>query len=287
MYIYWIVDGKKRGPVAVSDFISMLEVGDISPDTLCWHSGCSGWLPARELPALAAFFKKDVEEDESESDAPAAPRQAASSAAAAAADPSSQQQALPRLGLCLPRPSDRFMARLVDCHLYVVAVTGLCYFFHVPFSLYLQPGNLLFWLPMILLEALLVKLRLPTPGKAFFGIAFFPPSRIPFIRALVRSLLAIVIGMGCMQPILALFTLPLTLYSLKKRHLTSWDIFTGIIPVQTHPEQRSPLRLVLFVILILLCSQLYSFFLQPWMPDMLRELQSYWPEAADFFLPPQ
>lgn len=285
MYIYWIEDGKRRGPSTVSDFISLLETGEITADTLCWHSGCSAWAPARELPALVAYFQQENEKEQSDKDSATPAETSCASrqdAVSEAANSTPSQQILHRTSLYLPHPADRLMARLADCSLYAVIVTGVCYLFHVPYSPYLQPGSLLFWLPMALLEALSIHLRLSTPGKAFFGIMLFTPAhRISLPRAFVRSFLALILGMGCMQPLLALFTLPLTLYSLKKRRLTSWDLYTGVIPAQMRPGRNSFLRIWLFIIVLLVNMQLCSYFMQPWLPDMLSELQSYWPEAAE------
>lgn len=284
MYIYWIESDRKHGPDTVADFISLLETGEVSPETLCWHAGCSKWTPARELPALSAYFREEEEkQDNSEaSDLTEVADIPQQDNAAGVQVPFPSRQALHRTGLYLPRSTDRFMARLMDCSLYAAAAMGFCYFFQIPYSSYLQPGGICFWLPMVLLEALSIHLRLSTPGKAFFGIVLFTPlRRISFPRAFVRSFLAMVMGMGCMQPLLALITLPLTLYSLKKRHLTSWDIYTGIIPTQVRREHGSFLRIWLFIIVILVNVQLCSYFMQPWLPDMLSELQSHWPEAAE------
>lgn len=293
MYIYWIKGNKRRGPGTVADFIGMLEIGEASPDTLCWHAGCSSWVPARELPALSAYFqeKREEEQTDSNSNAPAeTPDILQQATAVGTVDPASPQQAPSCTSLYLPQPAERFMARLVDCSLYAVTVTGLCYLLRIPYSPYFQPGSLLFWLPMPLLEALSIHLRLSTPGKAFFGIVLFTPShRVSFARALVRSFLAMLMGMGCMQPLLAVITLPLTLYSLNKRRLTSWDIHTGVIPAQVRRERGSFLRIWLFIIVMLVNLQLFSLFMQPWLPDMISELHSYWPEAAEMLgqqLPP-
>lgn len=50
---YWIaVDNRKTGPLKLADVIALCP----SPDTLVWHQGLPTWLPAREVPELAAAF---------------------------------------------------------------------------------------------------------------------------------------------------------------------------------------------------------------------------------------
>ncbi len=276
MYIYWIDGDKKRGPITVPDFLSLLEMGEVNEETLCWHSGCSGWQKARELPALAAYFtdKKQGTEDETH----AAPHAPGETSAGRGSSPSPTMQ---RIGVTLPRPGERLMARLTDCSIYAVLVLGCLYLFRVPYSPYLQPGSIFFWLPMTLLEAFCICRGRTTPGKAFFGIMLFIPTmNIPFRRAFFRSFLAMVMGMGCMQVWLAIFTLPLTFYSLKTRRITAWDFRSGILAVSVRKKRGGSLRVWTFIIILLVNLQLCSYFMQPWLPEMLRDLETYWPEAA-------
>lgn len=56
MDIYWIQDKQRRGPATVPDVISLVQMGEITRDTLGWHAGCQGWKPLCELPALADFL---------------------------------------------------------------------------------------------------------------------------------------------------------------------------------------------------------------------------------------
>lgn len=56
MDIYWIKDKHRCGPATVPDVISLVQMGEISPDTPGWHAGCKGWMPLRSLPALSDFL---------------------------------------------------------------------------------------------------------------------------------------------------------------------------------------------------------------------------------------
>ncbi|HIX20727.1 MAG TPA: DUF4339 domain-containing protein, partial [Candidatus Akkermansia intestinigallinarum] len=58
MDIYWIKDKRRCGPATVPDVISLVQMGEISPDTKGWHAGCKQWMPLRELPALSDFLNE-------------------------------------------------------------------------------------------------------------------------------------------------------------------------------------------------------------------------------------
>ena len=62
MDIYWIADKRQCGPATVPDVLSLVQMGELSPDTRGWHAGCENWMPLRELPALADFMKEKEEE---------------------------------------------------------------------------------------------------------------------------------------------------------------------------------------------------------------------------------
>lgn len=70
MDIYWIKDKQRRGPATVPDILSLVQSGELTPDTLGWHAGCTGWQPLRELPALCDFLREP--EPETEEEAPRA-----------------------------------------------------------------------------------------------------------------------------------------------------------------------------------------------------------------------
>lgn len=68
MDIYWIKDKHRCGPATVPDVISLVQMGEISPDTKGWHAGCKQWMPLRELPALSDFLNELKEKSEQPDD---------------------------------------------------------------------------------------------------------------------------------------------------------------------------------------------------------------------------
>ena len=192
MRIYWIVNGQQHGPASVPDVISKLQLGELEPHTLGWHSGCDNWLPLCELPALTDYFTE-------------------LSAAHLPPEPEPAAQAESRLPLLhssiikvmLAGPATRFLARMVDMALYATLMMGIMYFFQVPYKDFFHPGAPLFWLPMVLIEAYMVSAWGGTPGKFWLGI------RLQSIKgqrtvagALKRSVLVFILGVGCMHALL-------------------------------------------------------------------------------------
>jgi membrane protease subunit (stomatin/prohibitin family) len=50
------IDGTTRGPIAGSQLLSMIGAGALTPMTLVWTAGMAGWMPAGDVPQLAAAF---------------------------------------------------------------------------------------------------------------------------------------------------------------------------------------------------------------------------------------
>ena len=73
MDIYWIADKRQCGPATVPDVLSLVQMGELSPDTRGWHAGCENWMPLRELPALADFLKEKEEEPQQQEELPPVP----------------------------------------------------------------------------------------------------------------------------------------------------------------------------------------------------------------------
>ena len=273
MQIYWIENKQKRGPSTVPDVLSMVRSGDLSADTLGWHQGCKDWTPLRELPALADFLADDEKAAEAE-EQPEAETPAEKDAEKAAPAPDLQAVA----HLLMPGPLPRFIARLMDTALYATFVLGLMYMLHVPYKPYFQPGSPLFWLPLPVLEALMLYQWRSTPGKRWMGIALAMPGRPSFSALLMRSILVFVMGMGCMLFPFNLITLALSYFGLMRSHRTLWDMRAGTLPVLRRAPSAA--YTVAGICFLFLCVQLCSQYLQPWVPDMMRELQEQSPEAA-------
>lgn len=48
--------GQSQGPFGLSQLQSAISQGQLNPATLVWSPGMAGWLPAGQVPALAAYF---------------------------------------------------------------------------------------------------------------------------------------------------------------------------------------------------------------------------------------
>ena len=290
MRIYWIEDGKRCGPATVPDVLSKVQLGELSPDTPGWHAGCEKWVPLKELPALADFLGAPAEPPVEPAEAPedAAPAEEAEPAGSSGF-PQGTVEPSQLLNLMLPGPMTRFLARMVDMSLYATLVLGIMYIFRVPYMSSFHPGRLLFWVPMLVIEAILINGWGTTPGKYWLGVRLVSMGgRVALSGALMRSVMAFALGMGCMVPLLSLFTMAISFVQLRRKGYLPWDIISSTLPVLTRPLpgfQRLAVVVYLFLT-VSLCGQ----YMQPWLPDMQRELREESPEAAEFverFLPPQ
>ena len=278
MYIYWLDKQERRGPVTVPDVLSMIRLEELSWDTLGWHSGCSGWMPLRELPALSGFAPTSTQLPE-ESPLPSSRDESssASSTEGGTTRPARRHIVLP---VGLPVPFARAVARATDCVLYATLLLGIIFLLEIPYKRVLLPGYPLFWILMPVLEAICISIWHTTPGKRWLGIAFVQGEKINFLSALGRSFYVFVFGMGCMIPLFMIMTLPLSYFDTKRRGLARWDLMGSPIPVVV---AKLPFGIIFLVIpFILLCLQLCSYFMLPWLPDMLTDLQNQDPEVLNF-----
>ncbi len=237
MDIYWIKDKKRCGPATVPDVISMVQMGELSPDTLGWHTGCAGWSPLSTLPALEEALKEKNDNGGDEAKLPPLPPPASQTPLpqSPAIDvtinhqpPAKEQQAQ----IKLPAPWVRLLARLVDCSIYAAIAATVVALCGLNFNNIIMP---LFWAPMIILEALLLSRRGATPGKMLMGITIGTigtNQKLTFRRALYRSISVNVIGMGCLLFPVALITITFSYFMLTKRGITIWDAQSLTLPLQ-------------------------------------------------------
>lgn len=55
-YIHVVVNGKTRGPLSLGEVISMVQSGDITPDTYMWKPGMPEWKPAKDITDVGFSF---------------------------------------------------------------------------------------------------------------------------------------------------------------------------------------------------------------------------------------
>ncbi len=262
MYIYWLEKQQRCGPATVPDVLSKIRTGELTWETLGWHSGCGGWQPLRCLPALADFARLDASEEVKQKEEPVV-----------------GEGKLRVRPVRLPTPMARFTARVMDCTIYATLVLGVVHALGLPFHPYLLPGHPLFWVGMPVLEAMLLRIWRTTPGKRWMGIRMTCVNRAGYWTMLGRSLYVFVFGMGCMLPLLMLIMCFFSYLSVRQRGLARWDTLSGIIPVAL--STASPAMILLMIPFFLLCMHLCSYFMLPWLPDMMQLMQEQNPQAVE------
>lgn len=284
MDIYWIKDKQRRGPATVPDILSLVQSGELTPDTLGWHAGCTGWQPLRALPALCDFLREPEPETEEEAPRAGDTMPEAGETAPESATAESSGESPQALRVMVPGPAPRALARLVDMALYAALFLLGCSLLRVPFSPLLLPGSPVFWLPYLLCEALLLRLWGTTPGKALFGIRIVcvrPEGIRPasWGQALLRVLLVFACGLGMMLSFLPLIMGAMTWWQIRERGVALWDARLGLLPMLLKPVSAA--RLLSGVLLLLFCVQVISQSMAPWVEPMLDMISAESPELGE------
>ncbi len=288
MDIYWIKDKQRRGPATVPDVLSLVQMGELTPDTPGWHAGCDGWKPLKELPALVDFLgdlkdkSKTAQSEAPESEInqlPPLPQQSTTSAPAPGISLTVPQSTAALISgeVTLPRPATRLAARLIDCSLYAAIASATINLLGLEYSDLLM---MLFWLPMIPLEALVISILGTTPGKRLMGITlstFGPGQQMSFGRALFRSISANLVGMGCFLFPICLVTMLISYFMLTRRGLTMWDAQTLTLPLQIRKPRILHYLVSFFVIYFM--AQVAAFNLVS-MPGAIEVIERTSPETA-------
>ncbi len=293
MDIYWIKEQKRCGPATVPDVVSMVQSGELTPETRGWHVGCEGWMPLRDLPALIDFLNPREPEGETASEpvstsdeaTPGSDREEALPPVPVA-EPDSEQHPdtfTLRVNVYNPGAGVRLLARLVDMSLYSTLVYAMIYMLNVGYSPYLLLSSPLFWLGMIALETISLRLFGTTPGKKLLNIYVWELSQEGFfglspMKAFFRSFMVFIGGLGMMMYMLPLIMGIISWFTLNRRGATSWDLRGNTRPVQF---SRPGAPRFVMAALVLFCSlHCCSFFLQPWLPAWLDDLARQAPSQA-------
>lgn len=275
MDIYWIEDKQKKGPAAVPDVIARIQMGEITPDTLGWHTGCEKWVPLRELPALADFI---VCLDKDKPDSAQTNQEPPNTT-----ENTPQPPPLPMSEV--PQPAGigrRLLARLTDYALYAAIFMGIIYLLKVPYNELLLFSQPLFWIPCIILEALILSKFGITPGKKLMGIrvtSLLDGKHPGGMASFSRSLGVFIMGMGCFIPLLSIVMMLIAARMCSKHRLTLWDTRARTVVLTTpgsHPA------IFLCIVLIFVSMQLVSYFTAPWIPEILQQIAEQSPEFAEW-----
>lgn len=273
MDIYWIANKKQCGPASVPDVLSLVQMGELTPDTRGWHAGCERWMPLRELPALADFLQEKPE-PQPEEELPPVPE--------ATGTPGNVATPLPEeaVRVYLPSPAVRLLARLVDMALYVLLVFGVIYVREIPFNAGLLPSSPLMWVGYVVLEAVLIGSLGTTPGKALMGIRVHcvNGAHMTMGRAFSRAGLVFMCGMGMMVSLLPVFMMGYSWWILRSRGITVWDARCGTLPLQMAPTQI--LRQFMAVVVVFASVYLTAFCMQPWLEPMVQIMEQQSPDIG-------
>lgn len=277
MDIYWIADKKKCGPATVPDVLSLVQMGELTPETKGWHAGCEQWMPLRELPALADFLAPPPEPAEELPPPPSAEETSPQNVENSAQLPPGAVR------VYLPSAAQRLLARLVDISLYMALVFGVVYAREIPFNAGLLPSSPLVWIGYIILEASLISYLGTTPGKSLLGIqvrCVGAGQQMGLGRSFSRAVTVFVAGMGMMISILPLFTIGYSWWTLRSRGITLWDARCSTLPFQL--ARASLLRHLVAVGLLFVCINLTLQFMLPWYPAMIEAVEQQSPETAEW-----
>ena len=283
MDIYWIENKQKHGPITVPDIIARVQMGELQADTtLGWHKGCEKWVPLKDLPALADFLA----EMQDKSKAPLTPQEEDEIGQLLTpsehAPKKDELPPIPVTVLTQPSLGRRFLARITDYAIYAALFMSCVYLLKVPYNEFLLFSQPTFWMPSILLEALLLSNKGTTPGKWLMGISVrslldgnLPPMRYTLSRAFG----VFIMGMGCFMPLLSIIMMCIAVHMVRKGALTLWDARARTITL-SHPQKRpAPF---LCCVIIFICIQIVSYCTAPWGPDMIQQIAETAPQAAEW-----
>lgn len=266
MEIYWIENKQRKGPISVAEIISLLEAGDITPETKGWHKGCAKWLPMHELPALSSYFHP-LEPSEEYQELPPIPHDLPADAQppVAAIDKTTRIFAV-------PAPVLRLWARVLDLLIYTVIALSILRLCSVGFhQTFVSP---IAWAPMFLIEAWLISRWSTTPGKWLLGIRVvtFEEKKLGLGTSLTRSIQVYIFGMGLVLTIFTPIMMLLSWWSLRKRGITMWDQRLQTLPLVTPPARME--RILIAAVLIFILMEAIGWLFMPWMPDFMAHIES-------------
>lgn len=279
MDIYWIQNHEKKGPLPEVEVISMLEAGLIPEDARAWHAGCAEWVRIHDLPALRGIYagsRREGEEgrngEEERLETPGGEEAPALPADADCLPEEGRAATEEGMPLAVPYAYVRFLGRMADVMMHMTLYLAMLRGVGVAFSPGFLPGSyealLYLCLPMVLMETAFLGTLGTTPGKAMLGVSVrdYRGRRLTFSMAFRRSLLVMVLGLGCFAPSLMLLALFFSWWWVRRFGFTPWDRKMGTTDVLN--DSLSFRKVVMTLVLIILCLRIMYILLLPWLPEM-------------------
>ena len=232
----WIAgeQGNKDGPFEGYLVRERIEAGEFSGEELAWHKDQEGWVRLREMDLFrSAFDSIGVE---------------------------TTKAAPPPLPV-EPYPFLRFFARWFDISAYLLALSSLVRLGgNDLFSILLGPSLYLYlyFLPWVVLEAILLSQFATSPGKYLLGIRVVAKDGDSLRpgAAFTRSLRAFIVGLGLMvHPFLTGICHIYCIWHVLRRKKAPWDLMTSTRVEVSMPRLFCILRFcLLFLAVVVLLS---------------------------------
>lgn len=269
MEVFVVLNGKREGPLTLYQLGELLREGKVTGATIGWMRGQENWVPLREIPPAQGVIQ-DLERERLDAELakqvrPAVPPEV-----------DIPYQRLPSHGLA------RYGARMIDmllAQLVLMVLVGLPeapegFRFPVTFEemkedidkaiarefseeemVYRNQVAGVYFGAMAgfwVLEAFLLAWFGTTPGKYLFRLRVedHRGGRPGFVRALGRSLLVFLLGMGCTLPLLVWLANFLAFLRLQNRGSTVWDErMCTVVRQERMSRQRALVILVVFLVI--------------------------------------
>lgn len=246
MKIWLLEGGVKTGPHESYSVRDRVSNGELTAETSAWYDGADSWMPLAKVPSMVSAFAKSDGGEVARGDSH---EEFIDKVKVSAAE---ETHELPKLHM-----GRRFSARLIDVMLYFALMNGVKLLLQVDIYLLLEPTQQFFYyIPYVIIDALLIHVWGTTVGKYFMGISMYKKGgdRISIGASLLRSGRVWVIGLG-MFTMLAPLTFLFSWFISRKHGKFLWDLRQS---TEVRVEAIKPLKVVAAVFSIIMVSSIVN-----------------------------
>jgi len=242
MKIWLLEDGKRTGPFETYEVRDRLSKDELNAETPAWYENAPGWVTLADVPSLSGLFVNQSSHVADE-EPPAAQDESE-----IVASQGWQYQEMPPL-----HPVQRFFARFFDLTLYTHAVW--LFRLHNGENPFIPVENSLlfvaYYIPYIIIDALLMHYLGTTPGKKLLGIEVSAPTsangRLGLGEAVVRSMRVWIMGFGMF--LITPIALVISWLMARKIGKFIWDLPRNY-NVTARPLNTTKLLLYIFILML-------------------------------------